>query len=190
MAHKFQPKDIHKLEDPQRKVILPPEEILSLIGLRQGMHFADIGAGTGYFSIPASSIVGSKGHIYAIDILDELLEYIQNKINKNNIKNISLHKSTEYEISLTEESIDMAFLSLLIHEIEDKVQYLDMVQTLMKPGGSIIIIDWRKKEMKRGPSLNHRISLEEVKELLAKSKFEKINAKQYNEYFYLIQACK
>ncbi len=61
MVHKFNPKDLQKLDNPERRRLLPPEETLERLGLRKNDIIADIGCGIGYFSFAASKIVGTNG---------------------------------------------------------------------------------------------------------------------------------
>ncbi len=68
----FKHTEAHKLEDPERLKWLPPAEILAHLRLGPGMKVADIGAGTGYFSIPIARAVGALGHVFAVDLQPEI----------------------------------------------------------------------------------------------------------------------
>ena len=74
MTHKFDAKNRHKLDNPKRREMLPPEKTLIRLGLKQGDIVADIGCGIGYFTIPAANIVGDSGKVFAMDISPEMLE--------------------------------------------------------------------------------------------------------------------
>ena len=76
MSHKFNVNNTAVLDDPDRKEFLNPEAILDMIHLDNNTVFVDIGAGTGYFALPAAARVK---HVYALDILDEMVEVIQAK---------------------------------------------------------------------------------------------------------------
>ena len=73
MAHRFDPKNIERLDNPARRELLPPVKILTDIGLAQGHRLLDIGAGIGYFSLPALDIVGPRGRVIAADVSAEML---------------------------------------------------------------------------------------------------------------------
>ena len=85
MAHKFDAKNKHKLDNEKRRELLPPEEILIKLGLHEGDIMADIGCGIGYFTNPASKIAGDSGNIFAMDISPEMLQDVGIKIKSNNI---------------------------------------------------------------------------------------------------------
>ena len=80
MTHKFDAKNKHKLDNEKRRELLPPEQTLINLGLHEGDVMADIGCGIGYFTIPASKIVGDSGKIFAMDILPEMLQDVGIKI--------------------------------------------------------------------------------------------------------------
>ena len=77
MAHKFNKLDKKKLDNPKKRELIPPYKILEMIELEEGDKIADVGAGIGYFTIPASEIVGKKGMVYALDIELEMIEEIE-----------------------------------------------------------------------------------------------------------------
>ena len=80
MSHKFDAKNKHKLDNETRRKMLPPEQTLLSLGLKEGDIMADIGCGIGYFAVPASKIVGKSGKVFAMDILPEMLEEVHVKI--------------------------------------------------------------------------------------------------------------
>lgn len=115
MLHKFDVARVAVLEDEGRKEFLPAEEILRRIGVKEGIKLADIGCGTGYFSIPVAGLVG-KERVFAIDVQGEMLELLRKKT--KNMENIIIVKSTEDRIPLPEESVVIAFMGGVLHELE------------------------------------------------------------------------
>ncbi|MEM4326044.1 MAG: methyltransferase domain-containing protein, partial [Candidatus Pacearchaeota archaeon] len=83
--HKFDPRNAHKLLSEERKRVLPAYEILRSSGLMDGMVFADIGCGNGYFTLPALEIVGEKGKVYSIDVQKEMLDELKKICHKENV---------------------------------------------------------------------------------------------------------
>ena len=90
MSHTFNPQQHQKLDAPERRIILPPEEIFKLTGLTPGMTMADIGSGSGFFTIPAANIVGSSGKIFATDISEDMLNIVRSKLTDENRNIIQL----------------------------------------------------------------------------------------------------
>jgi FkbM family methyltransferase len=166
MVHKFDPKNKHKLDNPQRREVMPPKETLERLMLLEGDKVADIGCGIGYFTIPASKIVGKNGRIYAIDTSKEMLAYLNGEIQDNKIENIELIEAGEYDAKLKDDSLDFILISYVIHEIEDKDKFLENYLHKLKSRGKLAIIEWKKVESESGPPFEHRVGLEELSKLL------------------------
>lgn len=183
MAHKFNPKDMQKLDSPERRKILPPEETLNIIGLNKNEIFIDIGCGIGYFSIPASKFVGIKGKVYAIDNSSEMIKELERRISENKITNIETIISNSYDFKLNSDTGTFALMANVLHEIDKKENFLQETNRVLKKEGTLCIIEWQKKETERGPPLEDRLSENEIKELLRITKFKLINLHPIGEYF-------
>jgi precorrin-6B methylase 2 len=72
----------HRLDDPSRRVWLPPAEVLAAMALHSGETIADVGAGTGYFSLPLAQAVGPQGRVYAVDAQKEMLSLLRQKLDE------------------------------------------------------------------------------------------------------------
>ena len=168
--HKFDPKSIGKLDSPERRRELPPQETLERFGLRNigGATFLDIGCGIGYFTIPAAQIL-TGGSVIGIDVCDEMLEHAWER--SDELTNIDFRKSEEYSFPLEDTSVDFALMSNVLHEVEDKVKYLLEVKRVLKAEGELYIVEWDKREMEQGPPVEHRLSKDEVKSLCEKAGF-------------------
>jgi ubiquinone/menaquinone biosynthesis C-methylase UbiE len=153
--HKFSPDKASILEDDARYVLLQPEKTLRRFGLREGMTFVDVGAGTGFFSRAASNIVGEKGTVYAADISSEMLDAFRRIKVPNNVQ---LLQSNEYEIPVPPAQADFVLFAFVLHETEDIPRFLKEAMRLMKPDGCIAIIEWKKQEEEYGPSMEERLS--------------------------------
>ena len=97
--HKFDPANAARLERAERYTLIPPNETLLKLGLKPGMTFVDIGAGTGFFSRPASAIVVESGRVFAADIAPGMMDFMKSQGVPANLTPIL---STEYAVqSLT-----------------------------------------------------------------------------------------
>jgi ubiquinone/menaquinone biosynthesis C-methylase UbiE len=183
MPHKFDAGKAHVLDSPERMQFLDPETIFDLIGLEKEMVFADLGCGTGFFSIPASSKVKE---VVALDVQDEMLDILRNKIKKEGIKNIRTILSEESSIPLPDNSVDVLFMANVFHELEDKSSILREGKRVLAAGGKLVIIDWKKIEMDFGPPLEERLAEEEVIFVCGKSGFEVLMKKETEPYNYVL----
>ncbi|HEY8803931.1 MAG TPA: class I SAM-dependent methyltransferase [Clostridium sp.] len=157
--HKFNIKNIEKLDNPKRRQSLPPEETLKKFHIDAKCTLLDIGCGIGYFTIPAANIV-KQGKVIGLDIMGEIIDIAKAKV--TNISNIEFIKSDEYSFPIQDNTIDYVLISNVIHEIEDKPRYFEEIKRVLKTDGFLCIIDWEKKETEMGPSINERISKAEM----------------------------
>jgi len=122
-----------------RKFSESPIERLTEIGLKEGMTFLDIGCTLGFYSFDASSLVGKRGLVYALDINPDFIAYIANKVRRKGIKNIQTIVASAQETSLPSESVDMVFLHLVLHNIEDKHAAIKEFNRILKTDGKLVI---------------------------------------------------
>ncbi len=190
MAHKFNPAHMEKLDNPDRRELLPPVKMLTDLGLKEGYTVLDIGAGIGYFTIPASEIVGKKGKVIAVDTSEEMIEKLKHRVSNVHIENIEILKSEEYDFVIENSTVDFALLSQVLHEVDDKKRFLLKAHEILKASGEIAIIEWERNETKFGPPIEHRIDRIEAIKMLDEVGFYNIMADSYNKYFYTITGSK
>lgn len=122
-----------------RKFSEHPLERLNEIGLKEKMTFLDIGCSLGFYSFYASSIVGEKGLVYALDMSPDFVEYVKNKADKKEIKNIKTIVSDAQKTGLPSESVDMVFLHLVLHDIQDKPAVMREFNRILKKNGRLVV---------------------------------------------------
>ena len=184
MTHKFDAKNKHKLDNEKRRELLPPEQTLIRLGLQEGDIMADIGCGIGYFSIPASKIVGDIGKIFAMDILPEMLQDVEMKIKENNISNIETILTEENDLKLEDNKITIAFISNVLHEADKKETFLSAIKRIISPNGRIAIVEWQKINSEFGPPIEHRLDKVDLIKLLDELGFSNISTIDIGENFY------
>lgn len=190
MAHKFDPSKKDKLDNSWRREVLPPKETLLKMGLKADDTMADIGCGIGYFTTEGAKIVGRESTVYGLDISEEMLEEMRQKAEKEELENIVMVKTEEYGLKLQDEAVSYAFVVNVVHEVDDREKFLKEIHRILKDGGRIGVIDFEKKEMEMGPPLKHRISIEEMSELIESSGFRVDDKKSFSGIFYGIIAIK
>lgn len=184
MTHKFNSKNKHKLDNEKRRQLLPPEQTLINLDLNKGDIVADIGCGIGYFSIPASKIVGDSGKVFAMDISPEMLEDVTIKINENNISNIEIILTDENNLKLEDNKVSFAFISTVLHETDDIESFLKEVKRILSTKGKIAIVEWEKVHSEFGPPIDHRLDKVYLLEMLDKLGFTNLSAINIGENFY------
>jgi ubiquinone/menaquinone biosynthesis C-methylase UbiE len=183
MVHKFDAKKAGILDDPERVKILNPAIILEKLGLTKEMIIADLGCGTGFFSIPAARRVKK---VFALDIQEEMLDILSDKIKKEKITNIEVILSGESSIPLSDKSVDILLMANVFHELEDKLSLLKEVKRVLKMNGRLMIIDWKKMEMDIGPPLQERLDEKEVIDTCFINGFTLLERSNIGPYNYLL----
>lgn len=171
MAHVFNPEERDKLDSPERRAEMPPEETLVKAGIKPGDVILDIGCGMGYFTFPAARMVGPKGMLYALDISGVMLAELRSRAASSGVFNIQTHQVAHSKLSVPEAPYTLALISDALHEVDDKPAFLASVSAALKPGTRLAIIEWAKKETPKGPPLKDRLSEDEMQVLLKKSGF-------------------
>jgi ubiquinone/menaquinone biosynthesis C-methylase UbiE len=182
--------DAHKLENPDRVQWLPPDEILGHLPLRPGAVVADIGAGTGYFALPLARAVGPKGRVLAVDLQIEMLELLRAKLNVSDAPaNIELVHGRADATTLSDCSCDVVFIANVWHELPDHDAALREFRRVLKPGGSLTVVDWRPDTVHPpGPPLEHRIPQSAVVTKIKDAEWEILSETSVGKYSYFILA--
>ncbi len=186
--HKFSPSNASRLDSKERAAILDINRILDLTHLEPRTVVADIGSGTGFFAIPAASRV-SEGRVYAVDVQSEMHDILSKKISERGIGNIETILSTETLIPLEDGSVDIAYIGNTLHEFSG-LHTLVEVSRILRPGGRLIVVDWKKEDSPMGPPLVHRLSESEASALIERSGFHVITIEDQGPYNYIISAVK
>src|SRR3989338_271502 len=171
MAHKFPIAMKAELDSPQRKKLLNPVKTLRALGIRAGMIVADVGCGTGFFTIPLAAVVGPRGRVLAADISREMIRDVGKRVEKAGLKNIKTVLSRENKIPVTSKRIDYCLLSSVVHELENRILFFRELKRLVKDGGKVGIIEWKKIPSPLGPPLRERISPAAMRQILAENGF-------------------
>lgn len=122
-----------------------PDEIIRSLNIKQGQSICDIGSGGGYFSFRFAQKTGDKGKVYAVDINNDFLSYINKQAAQRKITNIITVLATETDSGLPNHTCDLIFMRDVYHHISNRVAYFQALAKKLKPGGRIAIIDYRKK---------------------------------------------
>jgi cyclopropane fatty-acyl-phospholipid synthase-like methyltransferase len=138
------------LESPRRAESQKLDQVLADLSLKPGMIVADIGAGSGFFSRPLAKAVAPGGKVYAVDIQQGLLDYINKRDAEENIHNLQTVLGEFDDPKLPMRNVDLAFINDVLHHIEHRALYLKALGTYMKPTGRIAIIEMNKDDPNTG----------------------------------------
>lgn len=162
MPHKFQPKDMARLESPERAQWLDPKKTLDALGVGPGTVLADVGCGPGVVAIPAAERVGPGGQVYAVDISQEMLDRVKEKAAAGGIDNLTPILSEESRVSLPDGAVDLVLLVNVLHETENVLGLLRECRRILGPRGRLAAVDWRKESTEKGPPVEDRLASGQV----------------------------
>jgi len=167
---------IERLERPDRIPGLRIDDVVASLGLKPGDVVADIGAGTGAYSIPFAKAVGPSGEVLAQDIWPELLDYIAGKAEREHVGNLRTVLGKGDDPNLPSNQVDVAFFHDVFHNVVDRQGYLEILAGCLKTGGRIAIIEQEFDDpiAKKWDVAENRITPEQVAEWMSGIGFELI----------------
>jgi ubiquinone/menaquinone biosynthesis C-methylase UbiE len=186
-SRKFDPAHRGHLDSDARRSYLDADAILGAFGLGPGAALADIGAGTGFFSIPAAKRVGPSGIVHAIDVEPAMLEDLRERVASQGLANVRILRSEEERIPLPHGSVDVAFLACVLHELEGPGTLRECAR-ILKPNGRLAVVDWKKIEQDIGPPISHRLDEGQARAFLMRSGFTPTRTFSTGRYHYGIEA--
>ena len=154
------------LDRPEREAEEAPTRAIRALRIEPGQTVADIGAGSGYYSLLLSKAVGPQGRVFATDIQPEMLAIMKSKIDAQAIGNVQLVLGTETETKLPDGSVDVAIMVDVYHELQQPQLFLRSVKRALKPGGRLVLIEFRKEDPQVPIREEHKMSIREARQEL------------------------
>ena len=130
------------LERPERVEGLRVGEVISRLRLQPGEVVADLGAGTGVFSVPLGKAVSPGGKVYAVEIEEGFFDYISQRAEADGVRNVETVLGEFSDPNLPAQDVDLAFFHDVLHHVEDRAGYLKNLAGYVKPTGRVVIIDF------------------------------------------------
>jgi ubiquinone/menaquinone biosynthesis C-methylase UbiE len=152
------------------------------------MTVADIGAGTGYFSLPFARAIAPEGRVLAVDLQPEMLAILRSKLQSPGMPgNIQLLEGTATQTGIAVRRCDLVFLANIWHELDDHATVLCEMVRILKPGGRIAILDWRHDLAgPPGPPADHRVARDTTTSMLVHAGWQIRYSRAFGQYSYLV----
>ena len=151
------------LERSERVSEEEPDRALDALGSLSGLTVADVGAGSGYFTVRLAARVGAKGRVYANDLQPEMLKMLDARLTRENVLNVSLVQGAIDDPRLPASSVDLILMVDVYHEFSEPQRMLRAMRAALKPGGRLVLLEYRKEDHEVPIRFEHKMSIAEAK---------------------------
>lgn len=154
----FPPSDLGLLDAPDRDLWQRPDQIMDALGIADASVVADIGAGSGWFTIRLARRVGPQGLVFAQDVQKEMIAAISRRVSREGLSNVRYVLGAGDDPKLQPNTMDAILVVDAYHEVEDRVAMLSGLARALKPQGRIGVVDFKLDGTGPGPSPEERVS--------------------------------
>jgi len=182
----FPPSDLGLLEAPDRDLWQRPDQVMDAMGIAEASVVADIGAGSGWFTIRLARRVGPQGLVYAEDVQPEMLTAITRRVQREGLTNVKAWRGQNSDPRLPAGSLDAVLIVDAYHEVEDRVTMLANLSRALKPQGRIGVVDFKLDGTGPGPSPEERVSPDVVVKDAAKAGLRLLRQEPFLPFQYLL----
>lgn len=151
------------LDRPERELEEEPDRALDAIGLEAGAVVADVGAGSGYFTIRMSRRVGPRGIVYAVDIQPGMLELLRRRMDAEGMTNVVPILGALDDPRLPVAALDLILMVDVYHEFSEPQRMLRRMRDALKPGGRLVLLEYRKEDPLVPIRFEHKMSVAEAR---------------------------
>jgi SAM-dependent methyltransferase len=173
----------HVLDDPKRDEWQKPHEVIQALALKSGDVVADIGAGTGYFSVRLAHML-PEGRVYAVDAEPDMVKYLGERAQKDGLANMRAVQATPGDAKLPER-VDLVLFVDVYHHLHDRPHYLERLRGSLKPGARIAVIDFRP-DSPVGPPADGRVAPDTVKSEMQRAGYAPDTQRDFLPYQYFL----
>ena len=174
-------------DDPARDAWQKPAAVVSALQLRPGTSVADLGAGTGYFSRYLAAAVGDAGTVFAVDTEPSLVAHLRERAEQEHTPHVVPVLASTDNPRLPASTVDVVLIVDTVHHIDDRINYLRRLRRVLKAGGRVVVIDFKKDaEIPVGPPPEHRLARAQVIEEFGNAGYRLVKEPEILSYQYFL----
>jgi ubiquinone/menaquinone biosynthesis C-methylase UbiE len=151
------------LERSERDEEEAPDVALDTLKIPKGASVADIGAGSGFITERLSARVGPTGRVFANDLQPQMLQILGRRLAQRKITNVTLVQGTVDDPKLDPASVDLEIMVDVYHELSQPQAMLRRLRAALKPGGRLVLLEYRKEDPTVPIKFEHKMSVAEAK---------------------------
>jgi len=163
------------LDRPDREATEQPEHVLDVLGVKagtkEGMTVADVGAGSGYFTVRIAKRIAPRGHVLATDLQPEMLDLLRTKVAAEKLTNVVPVLATESDAKLPRGELDLVLMVDVYHELPKPAQTLAQVRAALRPEGRLALVEYRAEDPDVPIKPEHKMTLVQVRRELEANGF-------------------
>ena len=158
MPHRFEHADewAKQFDDPSRDAWQQPDKVIAAMALEPSMTVADVGAGTGYFTVRLARAV-PQGQVIATDIEPDMVRYLGERATREHLANVRTVLAGADDPHLEPASVDRILVVDVWHHLGDRARYAAGLAKALRPGGKLFVVDFTQ-EATHGPPKHHRLA--------------------------------
>lgn len=173
-AHRFDPKKLASLNDVARFEDLVPDAIWDAFGMPYARVAIEVGAGTGMFAREFAGRMDPDGVVYAVDAEPVMTKWMREHLHETGGARIEVVDARAEDLPFDDRTADLVYMINLHHELDDASAALAEAMRVLRPGGVIGIIDWKREPTPKGPPVEHRAGAERIAEDVRRAGFAKV----------------
>lgn len=182
----FPPQDLGLLEAPDRDEWQRPHQILDALAVAEASVVADVGAGSGWFTVRLARRVGPNGLVYAQDVQSEMLAAITRRVQREGLANVRPVLGRGSDPRLPAGALDAVLVVDVVHEIDDRVTLFGNLAKSIKPTGRIGVVDFRPGGAGPGPDASERVAAEIVEAEAARAGLTLLRTESFLPFQYFL----
>lgn len=176
---------LERLDGPERAEWQRPDEVVAALKLRPGGRVCDVGAGPGYFTLRLARAVGPTGKVFAIDAEPRMLDVLHTRLEQEKLDNVLTMLATD-GVGMPPEPVDRVLMVNAFHHFSAGVAYLRALSGLLRPGGTIVNVDFHGGDLPIGPPPELRISRERFLESAEAAGLRLVGEESFLPYQYFL----
>jgi ubiquinone/menaquinone biosynthesis C-methylase UbiE len=176
------------LDSEERRRLLDPEKIIASLPLTPEQTVGDVGAGTGFFTLPLAERL-PLGKVFAFDVQEQMLAVLRERVARLGLGNIEIRASRELRLPVADGALDGVLAAFMLHETSDLGALLAELRRVVRTDGWLAVLEFHKRQGSGGPPLAIRLSVADTLAALAAAGFQASGEpRDLNEQNYLVLA--
>ncbi len=167
------------LTRPERDAQEQPDRVVASLNIPKGATIVDLGAGVGYFTWRLAEATGPGGRVLAVDIQQGMLDLLEKNLRDRNITNVEAVLGAEDDPKLPAGEVELVLIVDVYHELAKPETMMEQVRRSLRPGGRVVIIEYRREDPDIPIHPLHKMSIEEVRGELEPLGFKLVEVKDF-----------